>query len=75
MSIVIFDIPTPVIVIENGEKKEGYVIYVESGKQWDNDIWCIALSDGGHVRHYLSNQIRIFKNSTLGITDNKDETR
>jgi hypothetical protein len=67
MSIAIFDLPLPVVVIENGEEKDGYAIYVESGKTWENDCWCIALEDGGNVRHYLSNQIKIYHNATYGI--------
>lgn len=74
MSIAIFDLPLPVIVIEDGVEKEGYAIYVESGKTFDNDCWCVALCDGGHIRHYLSNQLKIYKNPTYGIKKN-NETR
>jgi hypothetical protein len=63
-----FQNPIPVIV--EGDK-EGYAIYVTNGGQFENDIWCVVLCDGGHVRHYLSNQIKIYKNATLGIK--KDE--
>jgi len=41
--------PIPVIVEEN---KDGYLLYVESGQQFENDIWTIVLCDGGIVRHY-----------------------
>jgi hypothetical protein len=64
-----FQNPIPVIV--EGDK-EGYAIYVTNGGQFENDIWCVALCNGGHVRHYFSNQIKIYKNETLGIT--KDES-
>ena len=56
--------PLPVVV-ENG--KEGYAIYVVNGGQFENDIWCVVLCEGGIVRHYLSNQIRIYKNETFEI--------
>jgi len=60
-----FKNPIPVIVEED---KEGYAIYVSNGGTFENDIWCVVLCDGGHVRHYLSNQIKIYKNLTFNIT-------
>lgn len=59
-----FKNPIPVIVEEG---KEGYAIYVTSGGQFENDIWCVVHCDGGIVRHYLTNQIKIHSNATLGI--------
>ena len=61
-----FQNPIPVIV--EGDK-EGYAIYVTNGGQFENDIWCVALCDGGHVRHYRSDQIKNYKNATLGINE------
>lgn len=62
-----FNKPIPVVV-EN--TKEGYAIYVESGGQFENYIWCVVHCEGGIVRHYLTNEIRIFRNSTFGIEKN-----
>lgn len=59
-----FQNPIPVIVEEN---KEGYAVYVKYGGQFENDIWCVALCNGGIIRHYTSDQIRIHSNATLGI--------
>lgn len=59
-----FKNPIPVVVEDN---KEGYAIYVQSGGMFENDIWCIVLCDGGIVRHYRSDQIKIHHNSTLNI--------
>lgn len=56
--------PIPVIVEDN---KDGYAIYVTNGGSFENDIWCVVLCDGGDVRHYLSNQIKIHSNATLDI--------
>lgn len=53
------------VVVEDG--KPGYAIYVQTGGTFENDIWCVALCDGGIVRHYLTSQIRIHANSTFGI--------
>lgn len=59
-----FQNPIPVIVEGN---KEGLAIYVTSGGQFENDIWCIVLCDGGIVRHYRSDQICIHFNATFDI--------
>lgn len=56
--------PIPVVVENN---KDGYAIYVTNGGSFENDIWCVVLCDGGEVRHYLSNQIKIYVNATLDI--------
>ena len=60
-----FKHPIPVIV-EDG--KEGYAIYVSDGGTFENDIWCVVLCEGGIVRHYRSDQIRIHRNATLDVT-------
>jgi hypothetical protein len=57
--------PIPVIV-END--KEGYAIYVTNSGTFENDVWCVALCDGGRIRHYTSSQIRMYVNSTFDIT-------
>ena len=60
-----FKQPIPVIV-END--KEGYAIYVTDSGTFENDVWCVVLCDGGIVRHYRSDQIKIYMNSTFDIT-------
>ena len=65
-----FKNPIPVIV--EGDK-EGYAIYVTNGGTWENDIWCVVHCNGGIVRHYLSNQIKIYKNGTFEINDKEDK--
>lgn len=57
--------PVPVIVEQN---KEGYALYVESSGMFENDIWCVVHCDGGIVRHYSSEQIRVHANSTFDLT-------
>jgi hypothetical protein len=59
-----FQNPIPVIV-EN--EIEGYAIYVTNGGSFENDMWCVAHCNGGIVRHYRSDQIKIYINATLGI--------
>ena len=60
-----FKNPIPVVV-END--KDGYALYVSDSGAFENDIWCVVLCDGGHVRHYMSDQIKIYMNATLGIS-------
>ncbi len=59
-----FKKPIPVIVEDD---KEGYAIYVVNSGMFENDIWCVVLCNGGYVRHYRSDQIRIFMNATFDI--------
>jgi len=59
-----FQNPIPVVVEDN---KEGYAIYVTNSGTFENDIWCIVHCDGGIVRHYRSDQIKIYKNLTFNI--------
>ena len=63
-----FKKPIPVVV--EGDKN-GYALYVTDSGMLENDIWCVVLCDGGIVRHYRSDQIRIYKNETFDIK--KDE--
>ncbi len=56
--------PIPVVV-END--KEGYAIYVVNGGTFENDIWCVVLCDDGIVRHYRTDQLRIYYNATFDI--------
>lgn len=60
-----FKKPIPVIVEED---KEGYAIYVTNSGTFENDIWCVVHCEGGVVRHYRSDQIKIHKNETFSIT-------
>jgi len=49
-----------------------YAIYVTNGGTFENDIWTVALEQGGHVRHFRSDQIMIHSNATFDILkDNK----
>ncbi len=65
-----FKTPIPVIVEGN---KEGYAVYVSNGGTFENDIWCIVLCDGGHIRHYRSDQIRMHHNATLDLTKHNEK--
>ena len=56
--------PIPAIVEQN---KDGYLLYVQSGEQYSNDIWTIVHREGGLVRHYLSSQVLVASNATFSI--------
>jgi hypothetical protein len=58
--------PTPMPVVVEGDK-EAYLIYVESGGQFENDVWTVVHCEGGIVRHYSTDQIKIHANSTFKI--------
>jgi hypothetical protein len=59
-----FSKPIPVIVEGN---KSGFAIYVTDSGMHENDVWCVVHCDGGIVRHYRSDQIRIHSNETFNI--------
>lgn len=59
-----FKNPLPVVVEDN---KDAYAIYVRDGGTFENDIWCVVHCDGGTVRHYRSDQLKIFINATFDI--------
>lgn len=46
----------------------GYAIYVRDGGTWENDVWAVALEEGGQVRHFRSDQIRVHANATFDIS-------
>lgn len=60
-----FKQPIPVVVEGN---KDGYAIYVSNSGMYENDVWCVVLCEGGSVRHYQTDQIKIYANATFGIT-------
>jgi hypothetical protein len=60
-----FNNPIPVVVESD---KKGYAIYVRDSGTFENDIWCVALCEGGIVRHYRSDQIRIHYNATFCVS-------
>ena len=65
--IVFAPYPIPVVV-END--KDGYVLYIDSMGMYENDVWCVVHCNGGVVRHYTTDQIRIYQNSTFQINKN-----
>jgi len=46
---------------------DGYAIYVRDGGTFENDIWAVALNDGGNIRHFRSDQLKMYYNGTFDI--------
>ncbi len=61
-----FTRPIPVVT----SMGSGYAIYVTNSGTFENDIWTVALEDGGKVMHFRSDQIKIYKNATFDIREN-----
>lgn len=60
--------PIPVIT----PMGNGYAIYVSNSGTFENDIWAVSLENGGNILHFRSDQIRMYKNATFGITSNEN---
>lgn len=50
---------------------EGYIWYVNDSGMWENDVYTVVLSAGGDIKHFTSNQVRIWYNETFGIKKNE----
>ena len=46
---------------------DGMAIYVTSSGTFEDDCWTVALMNDGQVRHFISNDIKLWKNGTFGI--------
>ena len=57
--------PMPVITPLGG----GFAIYVRDGGTFENDVWAVALENGGAIRHFRTDQLRIYKNATFDIEE------
>lgn len=65
--IVFTPYPIPVVT----EIGDGYLLYIQSSQQFENDIWTCVLCNGGEVKHFNTSQIKIFKNPTFEIYERK----
>jgi hypothetical protein len=63
---MLLEFKNPIPVVVEGDK-DGYAIYVSDSGMLENDVWCVVLCDGGIVRHYTTDQIRIYANATFNI--------
>jgi len=67
-----FTNPIPVVTVDGDE---AYAVYVRDGGTWENDVWCVALCEGGAIRHYRSDQLKLHRNETYNLTKHTRENR
>jgi hypothetical protein len=58
-----FNNPIPVIT----DLGDGYIIYVTNGGTFENDIFTVVLENGGIIRHFRSDQVKVHQNLTFDI--------
>jgi hypothetical protein len=46
---------------------DGYILYITPNGFLENDEITVVLSNGGEIRHFSSDKVRVWKNSTYGI--------
>lgn len=46
---------------------DGYILYITPGGMLENDEITVVLLNGGHIKHFTSDQVRVWKNSTYEI--------
>lgn len=46
---------------------DGYILYITSGGMFENDEITVVLLNGGEIKHFASDQVRVWKNSTYEI--------
>lgn len=46
---------------------DGYIWYIKDNGMYDNDEYCVVLLCDGVVRHFTSDQVKIWTNETYGI--------
>jgi len=68
--IVFAPYPIPVVT----PLGDAYLVYVESSNLFENDVWTCCLCDGGDVKHFTTEQIKVYKNLTFGINEKKANT-
>ena len=68
---MIHEFKKPILVVVEGSEN-GYAIYVTDSGTFENDVWCAVHCNGGIVRHYRSDQIKVYINSTFDISKTKD---
>lgn len=47
---------------------DGWLFYLQPGGWKENDILTVIMQDGGDIRHFRTDQVRVWANSTWNIT-------
>lgn len=69
MSVTVFDIPVPVTT----PLGSGYILYVKSNPLYENDEITCVLLDGGDIKHFTSDQVKVWNNATYSIKKKTNE--
>lgn len=46
---------------------DGYIWYITESGTWENDLYTVVLLKGGEVKHFTSDQVKMWTNETFGI--------
>ena len=49
----------------------GYILYVRSNGMLENDEFTVVLMEDGGIKHFTSDQVKVWTNSTYGINRKK----
>ena len=49
----------------------GYLLYVQSGGMFCNDIFAVVMEKDGGIRHMLTDQFCVIRNDTFDIKNDK----
>ena len=63
--ITLVDRPIPVIT----PLGDGYILYITPSGFLENDEITVVLEKGGEIRHFTSDQIKVWKNATYKIDE------
>ena len=62
-----FNNPIPVLT----SLGDGYVIYVTHSGMFENDVFTVALCEDGQIRHFNTDQVKMYVNATFDIQKGK----
>jgi hypothetical protein len=46
---------------------DGYVLYIKSNGMLENDEFCVVIENGGDIKYFLADQIKVYNNATYSI--------
>jgi hypothetical protein len=52
---------------------DGIIFYITSNSFLENDEITVILTDGGHIKHFTSQDVTVWHNSTYGIKKQTNE--
>jgi hypothetical protein len=46
---------------------DGYILYITANGMYENDEITVVMKSNGQIRHFLSDQVKVWNNSTYRI--------